>query len=131
MRSAVCFSLPVETVPESSMVESLTFTFTLLLESSGSLFNLPWMVLCKLAVSVDAPAAPWSLAGRLPLLVWVPLAAAVLPAMLPAAYRRASSASPWSRSRRRSSWNAENVVSAPHSPVPSSGRVYAVPGSRS
>src|SRR5712675_1730513 len=28
MRSAVCFSLPVETVPESSMVESVTFTLT-------------------------------------------------------------------------------------------------------
>ena len=54
MRSAVCFSLPVETVPESSMVESVTFTLTLLLESSGSLFNLSWIVVCSVAESEDA-----------------------------------------------------------------------------
>ena len=40
MRPAVCFSLPVKTVPESSMVESVTFTLTVLLESRGSLFSL-------------------------------------------------------------------------------------------
>src|SRR3954470_8812451 len=102
MRSAVCFSFPVETVPESSMVESVTFTLTLLLESRGSLLNFSWMVLCRLEESLDAG---WSLAGKLlepeaelelrlsvcavgavvPLLVWVPLAAEVFPAMLPAA----------------------------------------------
>src|SRR3954462_8601608 len=45
MRSAVCFSLPVDTVPESSMVDSVTFTLTLLLESSGSVLSLSWIVL--------------------------------------------------------------------------------------
>ena len=54
MRSAVCFSLPVETVPESSMVESLTFALTLLLESSGSLFSFSWIVLCSDADSPEA-----------------------------------------------------------------------------
>ena len=54
MRSAVCFSLPVETVPESSMAESVTFTLTLLLESSGSLFSLSWIVVCSVAESEDA-----------------------------------------------------------------------------
>src|SRR3954465_9409708 len=62
MRSAVCFSFPVETVPESSMVESVTFTLTLLLESRGSLLNFSWMVLCRLEESLDAG---WSLAGKL------------------------------------------------------------------
>ena len=39
MRSAVVFSLPVATEPESSMVESVTFTLTLLEESMGSFFS--------------------------------------------------------------------------------------------
>ena len=54
MRMAVCFSLPVETAPESSMVESVTLTLTLLLESRGSAFNLSWIVLCSDAESDDA-----------------------------------------------------------------------------
>ena len=54
MRSAVCFSFPVETLPESSMVESVTFTLTLLLESKGSLLNFSWMVLCNVAESLAA-----------------------------------------------------------------------------
>ena len=54
MRSAVCFSFPVETVPESSMAESVTFTLTLLLESRGSLFSLSWIVLCRVAESPEA-----------------------------------------------------------------------------
>src|SRR3954462_15656826 len=57
MRSAVCFSLPVATVPESSMAASVTFTFTLLEESIGSLFSLSWIVLCRDALSLPLEEA--------------------------------------------------------------------------
>ena len=40
MRSAVCFSFPVETVPRAGWSNRFTFTLTLLLDSRGSLFVL-------------------------------------------------------------------------------------------
>ncbi len=50
---------------------------------------------------------------------------------LAAAYASPSAASPASSMRRISTCIVENVVSAPHKPVPSSGRRYAESGSRS
>ena len=63
MRFAVCFSLPVETVPESSTVVSVTTTLTFEFASVGSFFKAASICFCKLLDSALA-VAPVSLCGR-------------------------------------------------------------------
>lgn len=56
MRFAVCFSLPVGTLPLSSMAVSVTFTLMVSLRSVGSFCSAVWIWLCKVELSVlDAP----------------------------------------------------------------------------
>ena len=64
MRFAVCFSLPVATLPDNSTAESVTFTTTLELASVGSFFKAASICVCRLLDSALAPAlAPVSLCG--------------------------------------------------------------------
>ena len=63
MRFAVCFSLPVATLPESSTVVSVTITFTFEFASVGSFFIAASICFCKLLDSALA-VVPVSLCGR-------------------------------------------------------------------
>jgi hypothetical protein len=62
MRFAVCFSLPVDTLPESSTAVSETTTLTFWFARVGSFFNAASICFCKLLDSALA-LAPVSLCG--------------------------------------------------------------------
>jgi hypothetical protein len=56
MRFAVCFSLPVATLPLNSMDVSVTFTLMVSLRSVGSFCSAVWIWLCSVELSVlEAP----------------------------------------------------------------------------
>lgn len=63
MRFAVCLSLPVDTLPESSTAVSVTTTLTFWFARVGSFFNAASICFCKLLDSALA-LAPVSLCGR-------------------------------------------------------------------
>ena len=64
MRLAVCFSLPVATLPDSETVESVTLAMTFELASVGSFFRAASICDCRLLDSALAPAlAPVSPCG--------------------------------------------------------------------
>ena len=63
MRFAVCFSLPVATLPDNATVESVTLTTTLELASVGSFFRAASICVCRLLDSALA-LAPVSPCGR-------------------------------------------------------------------
>lgn len=64
MRFAVCFSLPVATLPDNATAESVTLTTTLELASVGSFFRAASICDCRLLDSALALAlAPVSLCG--------------------------------------------------------------------
>jgi hypothetical protein len=88
MRFAVCFSLPVATLPDNSTAESVTLTVTLELANVGSFFRAASICDCRLLDSALA-LAPVSLCGSPELWgredpeVALPLGPAVPPAVVP------------------------------------------------
>ena len=66
MRFAVCFSLPVATLPDNSTAESVTLTLTFELASVGSFFRAASICVCRLldsALALPLALVPVSLCG--------------------------------------------------------------------
>jgi hypothetical protein len=66
MRFAVCFSLPVGTLPLSSMAVSVTFTLIVSLRSVGSFCSAVWIWLCSVELSVLEASVEDVLEGLVP-----------------------------------------------------------------
>jgi hypothetical protein len=87
MRFAVCFSLPVATLPDNATVESVTLTMTFELASVGSFFKAASICVCRLlesalALAPVSPCGSPELCGRADPELSVPVLA-VPPAVVP------------------------------------------------